>query len=122
MKSFKQFREEMGVGAISPTNNVGSGEIAGYSPLIGFVRRKKPLKRKSFSSDKLGEEKKFMGYRVFDVDSDTFFQRRFGRRKYSRWRKELNDCNNELITYGKQTKKPIIISDKSTGVMSFYRK
>lgn len=117
MKSFRQFREEM-LG-LSTTNNIGSGSIAGFSPLMGGVLRRKKIRHKSFSQDKLGEENKFMGYKVFDVDSDTFFKHRFGRKKYSRWKKMSN--NGELVQYGKKSRKPIIISDKKTGVMFFYR-
>jgi hypothetical protein len=122
MKSFKTFVEDVGGMAVAPTNNVGSGQIAG----VGIGPKGEPgvpgkiLRRKKISDfKKFTTESTFMGHKVFSVDSDTFHNARMGKRKYSRWDK-ASGGNPEISEYGRKSRKPIIVADKS-GAMYFLR-
>jgi hypothetical protein len=122
MKPFKQFKEEMGVGAAAPTNSAGGGQIAG----IGIGPKGEPgvpgkvLRRKKLNVDKISESSTFMGHKVFEVDFDTFHKSKFGKKKFARWNKSVGD-NPEAAEYGKKTRKPMIVADKNTGAMVFFR-
>ena len=127
MKSFRRFLEEdMGGLGVAPTNNVGSGNIAGVGVgpkgepgVPGRLLRRKKLK--PLSVDKVNESSSsFMGHKVFEVGSNVFHNSRFGKKKYSRWIKATEN-NADVIHYGKKTRKPIIVADKSTGSMYFFR-
>ncbi len=129
MKRFKKFAEEMGgfaggAGAVAPINNVGGGNIAGVGIGVkgepgvpGKVLRRKKLQ--PLSVDKV-HESTFMGHQVFEVDGDVYHKSRFGKKKYSRWAKETGG-NEDVSTYGRKTRKPIIVTNKSTGAMQFFR-
>lgn len=119
MKSFKVFAKEE-----APANNVGDGQIAGLGvgpkgepgrPGIIFRRKKKNTTEEVKESTGAS----FMGAKIFNVNSDSFHNNRFGKKKYSRWDKVSE--NEELKSYGRKTRKSIVVSDEKTGYMYFLR-
>lgn len=96
------------------TNVVGTGNIAGAGPGdIPPVRKKK--------------RDKFAGYDVFDLETEEYCKFHSGpREKYERWSKRLNmekiECQ-EIKNYARtHPATPIIIRDKTTGMMTYLRR
>ena len=127
MKGFKKFQEDVG----APANAVGGGAIAGLG--IGpqgepgvpgkLFRRKRKSELKPLTPGRVNEDAftgTFMGHKVFELESDAFHNSRFGKKKYSRWLKATGG-NTEASDYGRRTRKPIIVSDRRTGAMYFFR-
>ena len=86
----------------------GEGGVKGYDPLLG----KKVKKRK-----------KFAGAEVFELSSEDYHTCMHGRKRYERWHKKLNMeniDNQEIRDYAhKNPGLPIVIQDKTTGVMAY---
>lgn len=125
----------------APTNNVGSGAIAGTgvgpmgepgvsvktqrkiqkrqkstptSVIMGYFRRKAPV---------LAEDT-FAGAMVFEVSSAVFHTAKMEKRKHKTWRKYLeeDDCLSEIREYAnKNPGRPIILKNKNTGEMTYAR-
>jgi hypothetical protein len=103
-KKFSMLNEE------APTNQVGSGKIAGTTgdPPVG----KKVMMRRFANND------------VFSVDTQTFNNARLGKKKYLKYEKYVgtDEIGNAIREYGrKYPKKPIILQDEKTGAMTFLR-
>jgi hypothetical protein len=103
-KKFSMLNEE------APTNQVGSGNIAGTTgdPPVG----KKVMVRRFANND------------VFSVDTQTFNNARLGKKKYLKYEKYVgtDEIGNAIREYGrKYPKKPIILQDEKTGAMTFLR-
>jgi len=103
-KKFSMLNEE------APTNQVGSGNIAGTTgdPPVG----KKVMMRRFANND------------VFSVDTQTFNNARLGKKKYLKYEKYVgtDEIGNAIREYGrKYPKKPIILQDEKTGAMTFLR-
>jgi len=90
-----------------------AGGIAGYSPVMGFGRRKKRKIREMFA-----------GCPVFNVGSGDYAKCMHGRMKYERWNKKMDMHemdNQEIRTYAHRNPgKPIIIKDSTYGTMSYF--
>jgi hypothetical protein len=127
MKGFRKFTEDIA----APTNSVGGGAIAGLG--VGpqgepgvpgkLFRRKRKTELKQLVPNDMNEDAftgTFMGHKVFELESDAFHNARLGKKKYSRWSKATGG-NEEVSSYGRKTRKPIIVADKRTGVMYFLR-
>lgn len=125
----------------APTNNVGSGAIAGAgigamgepgvsvktqrkiqkkqktpptSAIMGYFRRKAPV---------LAEDT-FAGAMVFEVSSAVFHAAKMEKRKHKTWRKYLeeDDCLAEIREYAnKNPGRPIVLKNKNTGEMTYAR-
>jgi hypothetical protein len=103
-KKFSMLNED------APTNQVGSGKIAGTTgdPPVG----KKVMMRRFANND------------VFSVDTQTFNNARLGKKKYLKYEKYVgtDEIGNAIREYGrKYPKKPIILQDEKTGAMTFLR-
>jgi len=97
--------DEDGEGA--PTNNVGSGNIAGISPPAVMLRRKK-----------------FAGKQVFEVDDERFSNARLGKKKYAKYEDYVgnDELGEEIRQYGRNNPgKPIILQHEKTGAMMFLK-
>ena len=116
MKRFKDFIKED-----APANNVGDGQIAGLGvgPKGEPGRPGKIFRRKKKSILPEVTENTFMGSKVFNIKSDEFHNNKFGKKNYSRWNNISS--NEELKTYGRKTRKSIVVSDEKTGYMYFLR-
>ena len=95
------------------TNVVGTGNIAGAGPGdIPPVRKKRD---------------KFAGYDVFDMETEDYCKFHSGpRERYERWSRRLNmekiECQ-EIKNYARtHPTTPIIIRDKTTGMMTYLRR
>lgn len=127
----------------APTNNVGSGAIAGTgvgamgepgvsvktqrkiqkrqktpptSAIMGYFRRKAPVLSEDMET--------FAGAVVFEVSSDVFHNAKMEKRKHKTWRKYLeeDDCLAEVREYAnKHPRKPIILKNRLTGEMCYAR-
>ena len=125
----------------APTNNVGSGAIAGAGVgrmgepgvsvkaqkkrygknqstptpvIINMMRRKAPV---------LAEDV-FAGAMVFEVSSSVFHTAKLEKRKHKTWRKYLeeDDCLAEIREYAnKNPGRAIILKNKNTGEMTYAR-
>jgi len=102
----------------TPTNAVGGGmsphfggegPVQGYDPILGKKKKKK--------------RKKFAGAEVFELNSDDYHTCMHGRKRYERWNRKLNMeniDNQEIRDYAhKNPGAPIVIQDKTTGVMAY---
>tara|TARA_Y100000034_G_C6905737_1_gene420200 strand:+ start:4886 stop:5272 length:387 start_codon:yes stop_codon:yes gene_type:complete len=121
MKTYQDIIEELIENA--PTNSMGggfsvdqassdSGNLAGYDPILGGIRRKKRKIKEMFA-----------GCPVFTVASEDYTKCMHGRIKYERWNKKLNmeEINNqEIRSYAhKNPGKAVIIKDGTYGTMSY---
>lgn len=139
MKNFKTFLSinEEGEG-VPPTNNVGSGNLAGMGvhgaanqePGINRKRKNKspvlfPSMMKRTLPNNIKEDlDTFMGSVVFEVDSNTFHNVKWNKRKHKHWRKYLgeDDALQMIREYArKNPSKPIIIRNKLTSEMCFVK-
>lgn len=87
----------------APTNNVGSGAIAGIS-------------------DPVGPNDLFAGAKCFDIDTGRYMKCRHGRKKREHYRKYVgdDDVGEAIRQYGrKNPKAPLLVRDKSTGAMMY---
>jgi len=100
----------------SPTNAVGGGMsphfggeggVQGTDPILGKKKKRK----------------KFAGAEVFELCSDDYHSCIHGRKRYERWNKKMNMeniDNQEIRSYAhKNPGKPIVVQDKTTGIMSY---
>lgn len=69
---------------------------------------------------------KFAGHRVFDVSSSTIHKSRFGKKPKSRYKKYIDENDEEfenIRSFAKKNpKESIVLRDKSSGQMIFLRK
>ena len=68
---------------------------------------------------------KFMGMKVFDVDTDRYMKSRLGKKKYTRYSRYVgeDEIGETIRSYGrKYPKEGIILRDKSTSHMIFLRR
>jgi hypothetical protein len=101
----------------APTNSVGGGmspHFGGEGSIQGTDSHlgKKKKKRKQFA-----------GAEVFEMSSDDYHTCMHGRKRYERWNKRLNMeniDNQEIRAYAhKNPGLPIVIQDKTTGIMAY---
>jgi len=108
-KYLKQMSED-GAIAMSPTNNVGGGDIAG----LGVGPQGEPgIKRK-----------KFAGSTVFTVPSKNFVMAKMLKRKGARFESYLGDpiLAKEIADYAhKHWSEGIVLEDETTGAMVYLR-
>ena len=124
----------------APTNNVGSGAIAGAGvgrmgePGVSVAAQKKRYgKTKSTPTpviinmmrrkapNPLAEET-FAGAVVFEVSSSTFHNAKTEKRKGKHWRTYLDECDElaEIREYAKKNpKKAIVLRNENTGEMCY---
>ena len=102
----------------APTNSVGGGMsphfggeggVQGTDPLLGKKKKKR---------------KKFAGAEVFELSGEEYHKCMHGRKKYERWNRRLNMeniDNQDIRSYAhKNPGKPIVVMDKTTGMMSYF--
>ena len=121
MKTFTELNQElteivnsMGGGfSVDGASSSPNPSLAGYDPVLGQMHKRKKKKLKET----------FAGCPVFEVASDDFTKCSHGRNRYERWNKKLNMeefDNQEIRSYvHKNPGSPIIIKDKTYGVMSY---
>lgn len=127
----------------APTNNVGSGAIAGAGVgrmgepgvsvkaqknrygknkttptpvIISMLKRKVP--------NLVEDSETFAGAMVFEVSSSVFHTAKMEKRKGKHWRKYLeeDDCLAEIREYAnKNPGRPIVLKNKNTGEMTYAR-
>ena len=124
----------------APTNNVGSGAIAGTigDPPVSRKAQKKIQRREKSTPtpviinmlrrkapNPIAEEcETFAGAVVFEVSSDVFHNAKNEKRKHKTWRKYLeeDDCLAEVREYAnKHPHKPIVLKNRMTGEMCYAR-
>lgn len=119
MKPYEHFKKELSED--TPANSMGGGfsvssassnpnpNMAGYDPLLFDGKKRK--------------RKKFAGVDVFKITSEDYSKSVNGRKKWSRWNKNMNmeDFDNqEIRTYcHRNPGKSVIIQDENSGVMSY---
>ena len=85
----------------------GEGGVQGTDPILGKKKKRK----------------KFAGAEVFELCSDDYHSCMHGRKRYERWNKKMNMeniDNQEIRSYAhKNPGKPIVVQDKTTGIMSY---
>ena len=114
--TLKYFAKES-VDESAPANSVGGGMsphfggeggVQGTDPLLGKKKKRK----------------KFAGAEVFELSGDEYHKCMHGRKKYERWNRRLNMeniDNQDIRSYAhKNPGKPIVVMDKTTGVMSYF--
>ena len=87
-------------------NNIGDGNIEHQEKNLG-TKKKKLLRRKKFGVNE-----------VFVVDSDTYMNSRFGKKKYVRFEMYVgnDEVGEEIRQFGREfPNKPIILEDENTG-------
>ena len=81
------------------------------------------MKGPTHGSTKKKKRKKFAGAEVFELNSDDYHNCMHGRKRYERWNRKLNMeniDNQEIRAYAhKNPGLPIVIQDKTTGVMAY---
>ena len=123
----------------APTNNVGSGAIAGAigdPPVSRKAQRKIQRREKSTptpviinmmhrQAPVIAEEcETFAGAVVFEVSTEVFYNTKNQKRKHKTWRKYLeeDDCLAEIREYAnKHPHKPIVLKNRQTGEMLYAR-
>ena len=109
-------------------NSVGGGGIAGLD--IGLTAKKKKEdtdKAKALRKQMVGEEVQrttFAGKDVFIVDSETFYNCRLGKKKYSRYEKYVGTgkVGQTIREYGlKYPRRPIILQNGESGPMLYLK-
>ncbi len=126
----------------APTNNVGSGAIAGAGvgamgePGVSVkAQRKRQRREKSTPTPviinmlrrkaPIAEEcETFAGAVVFEVSTEVFYNTKNQKRKHKTWRKYLeeDDCLAEIREYAnKHPHKPIVLKNRTTGEMLYAR-
>ena len=123
----------------APTNNVGSGAIAGTvgdPPVSRKAQRKIQRREKSTptpviinmmrrKAPVMAEEcETFAGAVVFEVSTEVFYNTKNQKRKHKTWRKYLeeDDCLAEIREYAnKHPHKPIVLKNRTTGEMLYAR-
>jgi len=125
----------------APTNNAGSGNIAGIGvgpqgePGVPGRTNKKLMNGpavdprlfadKIFNRRKMAEdENAFAGAKVFQVDPDTYSQCRLGKNRYHRWSKYVGDSDvgRSIREFGRaNTSEPIVVMNNATGEMMYLR-
>jgi hypothetical protein len=130
----------------APTNNVGSGAIAGVgvgpqgepgisSSVMNKHRRRNKKNQESNSIEvnlfrrktPMTEEVNtgsFAGSTTFIVPSNIFLEAKFAKRKGKHWRKYIgeNDALGHIREYAmKNPKKAIVLQDENTGAMCYAR-
>jgi len=102
---------EDGAIAMSPTNNVGGGEIAA----LGTGR---------FAEPGIQKRKKFAGSTVFTVPTKNFVMAKMMKRKYAKFEQYLGDpiIAKEIAEYAnKNWSEGIVLEDEQTGAMCYLR-
>ncbi len=128
----------------APTNNVGSGAIAGAGvgamgePGVSVKAQRKRQRRekstptpviinmlKRKAPNPIVEEcETFAGAVVFEVSTEVFYNTKNQKRKHKTWRKYLeeDDCLAEIREYAnKHPHKPIVLKNRTTGEMLYAR-
>ena len=121
-KSYSKFFEEIEVeeemGNVAPTAP-DSGGIQYQEPVLGQKKKKKTQK-----IDEGVQRTTFAGKDVFIVDSETFYNCRMGKKKYSRYEKYVGDgkVGQTIREYGlKYPRRPIILQNGESGPMLYLK-
>lgn len=110
---FKKFIETLDISELpqvkedAPVNNMGGGHVATYEkPLV----KARPVDH-------------FSGHPVFDVDGDTVWRSRFGKKPHDRYSKFIGDSDHgkSIRNFARSNSKAIIVRDPKTGAMTFLR-
>jgi hypothetical protein len=111
---FKQLKED------APTNNVGSGNIAGAG-----VGPKGEPGRAAVMMPMVRRSKDFAGQAVFSVHPNLYNEARLEKRKYHKWAKYLEESQEALTPIREYANanpgKPIIIENEKTGAMCYVK-
>lgn len=146
MKIFiKNISEEaVAGGGTPPTNNVGSGNLAGMGvagaanqePGVSVKAQKKryakskspilfPQMIKRTMPNNISEDMDtFAGAVVFEMSPSLFYELKVAKRKGQHWKTYLgeNDCLHEIREYAnKNPKKPIVVKNSLTSEMMYVR-
>lgn len=105
----------------APTNNVGSGAVAG----LGVGPKGEPGRNTSLMP-MVRRSKNFAGKAVFSVPPRMYDEARLEKRKYQRWTKYLDeDASDELAPIREYANahpaSPIIIENEKTGAMCYVK-
>lgn len=105
----------------APTNNVGSGNIAG----VGVGPKGEPGRNPSLMP-MVRRSKDFGGKAVFSVPSKMYDEARLEKRKYQRWTKYLDENSYDELAPIREyanayPNRPIIIENEKTGAMCYIK-
>lgn len=133
MKKLVRKIAEEGEGGGTPTNNAGSGNIAGIgvgpqgepgiSPRVQASHRNRIRRR----SPPVGlAEGTFAGKKVFVVNGDYFNMARLGKKKHDKYEKYVgrDEIGEAIRMYGRDPKnkgKAIILQHENTGAMMYLK-
>ena len=111
-----------------PTNNAGSGAIAGLDSGLTYKKKKEDVKKaKALRKQVVGEgvqQTTFAGKDVFIVDSETYYTCRLGKKRYARYEKYVGNgkIGQTIREYGlKYPKRPIILQNGENGPMLYLK-
>jgi hypothetical protein len=111
-----------------PTNNAGSGAIAGLDSGLTYKKKKEDVKKaKTLRKQVVGESVKqsiFAGKDVFIVDSETYYTCRLGKKRYARYEKYVGNgkIGQAIREYGlKYPRRPIILQNGESGPMLYLK-
>jgi hypothetical protein len=112
---------------LPPTNNTGSGAVAGQGVGNKGEPGKNPKKKKKITilrrSPPINEET-MAGNQVFEVEPEFFHKCVLGKKRYAKYVDYVgdNEIGQQIRQYGLSNPgKPIVIRNKSTHAMSFLR-
>jgi len=100
------------------------GEEEGLKILYATAWKRHNNKSESFDLDE-EDNTRFAGCKVFDVDTNTFMQARYGKGKRDRYSKYVGsgDVGEEIRQYGrKNPRENVVLRDRSNGAMLYLRK
>ena len=124
MKDYPGLKKEEG----EPTNNAGSGAIAGLDSGLTYKKKKEDVKKaKALRKQLVGEsvqQTTFAGKDVFIVDSETYYSCRLGKKRYARYEKYVGNgkIGQAIREYGlKYPKRPIILQNGENGPMLYLK-
>jgi len=108
--------------------SIGSGGTAGLDMGLTYKKKKEDVKKaKALRKQMMGEDVQrtiFAGKEVFIVDSETFYNCRLGKKKYSRYEKYVGTgkVGQTIREYGlKYPRRPIILQNGESGPMLFLK-